>query len=60
MSKEPYIPADHSALIARALDENALPGADCAARLSEFEDRLLRVNQVMNLTAITDPAQVAL
>ncbi len=60
MSKAPYTPADHTALIAKALNDNGLPGADCASRLSEYANRLLTVNQHMNLTAITDPEDVAL
>lgn len=60
MAKVPYTPADHTALIARVLNENSLPGASSAARLSEYANRLLTVNQHMNLTAITEPGAVAL
>lgn len=60
MSKTPYTPADHTVLIASVLQENKLPGSDCAAQLNAFADRLLFTNQTLNLTAITDPAAVAL
>ena len=60
MSKTPYTPADYTSLIASVLQENELPGSEHAAQLNAFADRLLFTNQTLNLTAITDPAAVAL
>lgn len=60
MPKTPYTPSDHAPLIASVLRENDLPGADAARALSDFANRLLTCNQVMNLTAITEPQDVAL
>lgn len=45
-------------LIARGLTQLGLPAA-AAPRLAEYGQLLLEQNQVMNLTAITDPVQVA-
>lgn len=48
------------ALLCRGLDQLGLPWTQKAAeQLSLYGDRLLEKNQVMNLTAITDPDQVA-
>lgn len=48
------------ALLCRGLDQLGLPWTQKAAeQLSLYGDRLLEKNQVMNLTAITDPADIA-
>jgi len=60
MPKTPYFPADHAPLIASLLRRNGLSGEDRAEALSDFCNRLLVKNQVMNLTAITEPGAVAL
>ena len=47
------------ALLCRGLDQLGLPWTQKAAeQLSLYGDRLLEKNQVMNLTAITDPEEV--
>jgi len=47
------------ALLCRGLDQLGLPWTQGAAeQLSLYGDRLLEKNQVMNLTAITDPEEV--
>ena len=47
------------ALLCRGLDQLGLPWTQGAAeQLALYGDRLLEKNQVMNLTAITDPEEV--
>ena len=47
------------ALLCRGLEQLGLPWTQGAAeQLSLYGDRLLEKNQVMNLTAITDPEEV--
>ncbi len=58
--KTRYTPTDFTPLILDLFARNRLPGAEAAGMLSAFADRLCTVNQVMNLTAITEPQALVL